>query len=166
MENCSVYAFEPNVAMADLLRSNIKLNGLDRRVKVFEVGLSDERKEKVLRIPTTERPGLSTYGENVVRFDAYREVITQVTSLDDFVEEQKITRLDFIKIDTEGAEMEILRGGRRSIQKWRPKLLLEVNEENLKQFGVKKEDLFKTLSAMGYDHRYVSHEDVFCTPRS
>ena len=43
-----------------------------------------------------------------------------VTTIDIFVAEQKVPRVDFIKIDTEGYEAKILQGARETIKKWRP----------------------------------------------
>jgi len=52
------------------------------------------------------------------------EKITRVVTLDSYVAEQKLPHVDFIKLDTEGAELEILRGATNSIAKWKPKLAI------------------------------------------
>lgn len=50
--------------------------------------------------------------------------ITQVTTLDSYVRENKIPRVDFIKLDVEGAELDILKGARISIARWKPILAI------------------------------------------
>lgn len=50
--------------------------------------------------------------------------ITQVVTLDSYVRENKIPRVDFIKLDVEGAELEILKGARTCIARWKPILAI------------------------------------------
>jgi FkbM family methyltransferase len=52
-----------------------------------------------------------------------------VTSIDRVVEELGLERVDFLKMDVEGAEVEALRGARKTLQRWRPRL--SVATENL-----------------------------------
>ena len=47
-------------------------------------------------------------------------------TIDEFVDENKINRLDFIKLDVEGSELEVLKGGERSIRKFKPKLAISI----------------------------------------
>ena len=48
----------------------------------------------------------------------------QTISIDEFVEQNKIPKIDFIKLDIEGAELNALKGGAKSIKKFRPKLAI------------------------------------------
>jgi hypothetical protein len=54
--------------------------------------------------------------------------------VDEYVESLGIDPVDFIKIDVEGFELEVLRGARRTIQKWKPLLVCEVNHWCLNVF--------------------------------
>jgi hypothetical protein len=49
-----------------------------------------------------------------------------VVSLDDFVVQNKFTRVDFIKIDTDGHEFEVLAGAKEMIKKFKPVMIFEV----------------------------------------
>jgi len=49
-------------------------------------------------------------------------------TLDDFCEENKIKKIDFIKIDTDGHEFEVLQGAHQSISKYRPLIIFEVGK--------------------------------------
>ena len=46
--------------------------------------------------------------------------VTRVTTLDSYVRENKIPSVDFIKLDVEGAELEVLKGARTTISRWKP----------------------------------------------
>ena len=50
---------------------------------------------------------------------------TPFTTLDDLAARLELERLDWIKIDVEGAELAVLRGGAKSLARWHPKLLTE-----------------------------------------
>lgn len=63
--------------------------------------------------------GLSAYAEFHAPEDA------EFTTLDDLVSEYGITRLDWIKIDVEGAELGVLTGGQKTLAELRPSLLIE-----------------------------------------
>jgi hypothetical protein len=74
-----------------------------------------------------------------------RKIIVEVITLDKCIEDfYKYDKIDFISIDTEGTELDVLKGF--SIEKWNPKLLIIENnfedpeiEEYLKQYKYKKD---------------------------
>jgi hypothetical protein len=58
-----------------------------------------------------------------------------VKTVDDVVSEQKLTRLDFIKIDVEGFELDVLEGARNTINQLQPDVFLEFNAFTLIAYG-------------------------------
>lgn len=54
-------------------------------------------------------------------------VEVELTTLDTVVEEMKLARLDFIKIDVEGFELDVLQGASQTIQNFKPKMFMEFN---------------------------------------
>jgi hypothetical protein len=71
-------------------------------------------------------------------------------TLDDFVAEHAIDRLDFIKVDTEGAEINVLTGAADTIRRFRPGMFIEVNPEALARYGHRPEELRETIRELGY----------------
>jgi hypothetical protein len=67
-------------------------------------------------------------------------------SLDDFVLDSKLSRVDFVKMDVEGAELAVLTGARDTIRHFRPKLITEFNPACLiHYFEQDPKDLFELL---------------------
>jgi len=61
--------------------------------------------------------------------------------LDSIVEGLGLKRVDVIKIDTEGAEVQVLKGGVKTIMRFRPYIVVEVRNRNIDQFKQIMEDL-------------------------
>lgn len=70
-------------------------------------------------------------------------------TLDRFVNERKIERIDLVKVDIEGAEYRFLQGGRATIERFRPIVAVELHPAALATFGATLEDLTRELS--GYE---------------
>ena len=49
---------------------------------------------------------------------------SRIVTLDYYVEEHDLPSIDFIKLDVEGAELDVLKGAAQSIRKWKPKLAI------------------------------------------
>jgi FkbM family methyltransferase len=106
-------------------------------------------------------------GEN-----ASEKVTIHTTRLDDF---PTIEGADFIKMDVEGYECHVLRGGRIFIRKHKPLIFLECHLASLHTVGESRESLFNLLNAMDYDvYEYTgeklssfegSFNRVICKPR-
>ena len=78
--------------------------------------------------------------------------------LDTFCKERKIKTIDAVKIDVEGAELEVLIGGKRTINESKPSILIEI-EERHRQGSTKLVPEF--LKKSGYDGFYFSNEKLF-----
>lgn len=81
-------------------------------------------------------------------------------------------RLDFIKIDVEGMEMEVLKGGAQIIQEFKPVMLIEINRMTLDRKGIRYSDIFDYLTSIGYKFRNIydgiglngEQFDIICEP--
>lgn len=119
-----VHAFEPNPAINELLRLTINLNGFGSRVTVHDGALvaPDGPKEVSFFIPTNDAKNAAIVPEG---FSSPKgEVIKVATHT---LDELRLPKLDFMKIDVEGAELGILAGSRETRQSCNPKLVCEIN---------------------------------------
>jgi FkbM family methyltransferase len=85
-----------------------------------------------------------------VEFASHEEVPVQVDTMDALVERAGVTRLDFIKIDTEGGELHVLQGGERAIKEFRPAILVEIEARHTARYQYTPEDLVGWLAERGY----------------
>ena len=134
-----VHAFEPVPEEVDRLRRNVRLNALSQ-VSVHEVAVSDA--VGVTCIGETRDAGATWVGEGD------REVRT--TTLDAFVDRQRLSRVDFVKMDIEGAEVLALRGAQRLLRELRPRLMVEVEPKPLSRFGFRPGDVLDALRRADY----------------
>lgn len=110
VKNGKVLAFEPTSWTYRRLIENARLNGTTN-LETVHCALGDSPGEAVLQVNKVGRDGLNTIGRPT---HAYSKVVTTervlVARLDDALQEHGISRVDVIKIDTEGAELLVLRG--------------------------------------------------------
>ncbi|MGZ6960927.1 MAG: FkbM family methyltransferase [Ilumatobacteraceae bacterium] len=109
----TVYAFEPNPDSCGRLRRNVTMNNLSDRVQVFETALGDESGVGEMIV---ERGG--TTGGVVVRLDnlsSEARTVVSVDTLDAIMPLLGLARIDLLKMDIEGAEVEALRGAEQTL---------------------------------------------------
>ncbi len=151
-ESGRVHSFEPSDRMFQELRHNVALNDLDELCVLNNVAVSDKCGTEKLSVHT---PGNEVYGSlgssslKGVGLTGYREVET--VTLDHYVQEARIDRVDFMKMDIEGAELLALRGGERLLSRPdAPVILLEVLDTNMEGFGYSGIDIWDYLEGFGY----------------
>lgn len=159
------YAFEPIEEAVKELRENLALNDICN-VAVYQTAVADFVGTITLNMPPMNHWGLATTGRNVFRFTTVAKRNVECIKLDNFVVEHRIEKVHFMKLDTEGAELTILRGAQNMIMRDHPIILMEYNTDNMKQCGVLKKDLDAFLKSMGYEWHLISYDDILCIPIS
>jgi FkbM family methyltransferase len=71
-------------------------------------------------------------------------------SLDDFCAQNRVERLDFIKIDTDGHELEVLKGAQEVIGKFRPIIIFEVGIYIMEETNIGFSDYLKFFGFLSY----------------
>lgn len=114
-EKGAIYAFEPDQFNIERIHKNIRLNkDLSNNIKIEELLLWDENK----MIDFYEA---GTVGSSAVWIpDADKCVQKEAVRIDDWVQKKNIQKLDFIKMDIEGAEIEALEGCEHTIENLKP----------------------------------------------
>jgi len=148
-----VFAFEPiDYAFAKLIR-NLELNPeLSPRVETVQAFVSSV---------SDRRPGLSAYASwRVDRASsgahplhggtAKSAVEIGAVSLDDFAAQRGLHRVDFIKIDTDGHELEVLRGARGVLARHKPVVVFEIARYVMEERGIAFSDYVSLLAPLGY----------------
>ena len=120
------------------------MNSLDQ-VHAFPLALSDAPGRARFAFASAENRGTG----HLAGDDEAGEEIT-LTTLDAFVAEQGIARLDALKLDVEGVECRVLAGGRETLRRFRPAMLVELNPPCLDRAGSSEAALLGALSDLGY----------------
>jgi len=147
--NCTVYSIEPVPATFARLKNHIRLNNYECCIDPCQIALSDRTYETSMLVRVGGNSGsatLSCHGKN--------EVKVNVDTLDNFCEQKNVRTIQFIKIDVEGFEPSVLRGGLKTIEEMAPIILLEVDPPLLRMAKASFEELKSILSKLGYSLYY------------
>ena len=131
-----VTSFEPRRNTFNYLQKSLDANGFGDRAAAYNCALGEAAGTSFVGWPQgTDNPGGTWSLANDDLLDSFRQngaVIqeTEVRSLDDVIGEQ---RVDFIKIDIEGAEPLALAGASRTLRRSRPIIMSEVNPRGLRE---------------------------------
>lgn len=123
-----VYSFEPVSESYDVLQNVIRKAHLNN-VQAFHVALGSDSKQAMIVIP--ELGGFTGYywAHFAQPGDTGRSELVNVRTLDGLARESTIQRLNFIKCDVEGSEMDVLYGSTDLIQRCKPGWLIEVSHK-------------------------------------
>jgi FkbM family methyltransferase len=119
-----VYCFEPQPLIFNVLSTNILINGVTDIIKQYRLGLGDQANIKLRMTPIKEQEFSSTCinygGRSLTNSDQGEEEVSMIT-----IDDLKLDRLDFIKLDVQGFELATLHGGKNTIQTNHPLMFLE-----------------------------------------
>jgi FkbM family methyltransferase len=123
-----VVAIEPNPAVFRRLSASIAVNGFAQRTSARNVALAgpDETGMRAFFVPTGEpKNGRFVGAQESAEYLADHGTVTEVEL--GRIDPAAFDRVDFIKIDVEGAELAVLEHLRPVLEKFRPKVVCEVN---------------------------------------
>lgn len=155
-----VIASEPHEPTHYMLAESVNLNKFSNVILLpYGLGATDG-KATLFDRPSYREAGLRNEGLFTQFSDASRDVIAGsmiVRRLDTLVDELRLNRLDWIKIDVEGAEFAVLQGACSTLETYRPKLLVELNRQTFTVAGYSPGKLLDWLQAKGYQpYRFAS----------
>ncbi len=139
-----VVSFEPNPVNVRELRFNLKLNNFEN-VCVIERALGKEKCSLEL-VSDPVQPALSTLDASMKNKLLRRGTVStrvDVDALDALMSKDKLPVPDFIKMDVEGYELEVLRGMEKTVDNFKPQLFIEIH-------GELSDELFSFLKSKNY----------------
>ena len=155
-----VWAYEPNKLTFDILNENIEYNSLTNNVKAYNVGVWNEDTQLEFKVPNdVSDSGLATFCEDAKGYFSYDEKkgehkieTIQVKTIDTLFKESGLESIQALKIDVEGAELNVFKGGEETIKKFYPMILFEYHDRAVEKFGYKKEEILDLLRSWGYEN--------------
>lgn len=138
-----VFAFEPFKETFAKLQKNISLNQ-QLMIQTVNQAVSDSEDNIAMTVKNYFNTGM-----NQIDLSAANKTLSAVR-LDFFCETNKIQKIDVIKIDVEGFEMNVLKGSEKLIKQWRPKIICEIDDSLLLQNKIVPADIFNFLQGLNY----------------
>ena len=159
-----VFAFEPGRHQHDLFRETIRRNGLEDRVALSPLALSDREGTASFAVHASRHAS----GDGFVdtgRAGMTRTVTVETETLDRWWRHSGTPRIDVLKIDTEGAELMVLRAAEGVLEACRPTIFLEIHPLNLRGYPYEPEDVRRFLVAHGFELEAVAGDsDLVARP--
>ena len=155
-ESGKVFAFEPQSSLYNYIVRIKKLFHWNN-VRIEHLALSDSAGKVTLYIPSDKKGTASSPGGTIVRhsnlkyINSTEEVLTE--TLDSYCQRNNI-KPDFLKIDVEGNELRVLKGGLAVLKKHRPKILVECEGRHAGKENVL--EIFDMLKNLGYIGSFIS----------
>lgn len=154
-----VIAIEPSARELQQLKKNLRINGFaDVEVIASAMGAKPARAQ--LSVAESRHAGFNALGAIAAPWVNFvSQVEVPVTTLDLLAEARTWPRIDLIKMDIEGSELNALRGARALLERDRPVLLLEADDESLSLRGASLTELLDWLAARDYEAMDFSDAD-------
>ena len=146
--NGSVHSFEPDPETFQWLRRNVMDNGL-ANVRLNQTALFRETAQKSLFLAEAHSVGSNSLAGDFWDY-AGKTVEVSCIAFDDYLRANRIAKVDLMKLDIEGAELDALRGAEGVLQHSKPILLLEFEEERQRAFGSSCAELAEFLRSHEY----------------
>ena len=156
----NIFSFEP------IPENYASLNSIFKHCNVYSLAISDKNGKNNFKIPIINKTLFDTRGKLDLDFLEENETSSKIIevetiTIDSFVKLKNIKKISFIKIDVEGHELNVLKGGVNSIKKFKPVLLIEIERRHHK-FEIQV--IFDFLKKLGYqiefydlvDHKFKS----------
>ena len=147
----TVIAIEPSPLIFEILKNNVKLQ-INPNIEIFSFACGNENVD--VNFCTSNSSNLSrienleiSHNDNIINVSKI-----EMKTIDSFLKNKELDRLDFVRFDTEGFEFKIYQGMQETIKKYKPMLCFEFHKTFL---GLEKTfEFLKILQNDGYEIKY------------
>lgn len=146
-----VYSFEPVPEYFDILKKNLSANEL-KNAEAFQLAATD----RVGRVDFYQKGGSS----GIIPEKGAKKFKANTITIDRFLNDQKVERIDLINMDCEGSELLVLKGARESLRKNKVRIFCETHHNSLKRLGQSVQHVVQYLRKLGYEVHSVSLDDL------
>jgi FkbM family methyltransferase len=180
-ENITCHAFEPAPFIFQKLKNNAIINNVTDRVLLNNIAIGNSN--TIVDLYTFKglphgHSSLSSQGRK-----EYSISTVKMTTLDSYISSNNISKVDFIKLDVEGAELNVVKGA-LSVFRHNPSWLIELNNHTASQFNYAPADILDAICKNGdyilykiingqdrlarlkHINDYGNGDNVFCIHRS
>lgn len=151
--NMPIHCFEPNPKAYAQLQKNLYLNPeLTPVIHLHDFGLGNESNKKPFLFHNTNTGAgrIVSSGNSTI----------EIKKLDDFIDDLNPSRVSFIKMIVEGYEPEVLKGGWKSIKRFKPCIFFEVTPSWWRDNNADVIDVLNSLESLGYQFRIERYNEL------
>ena len=149
-----VYAFEPQKNIFTILESNVKLNN-STNIITHNFGLGDlNKKEKMDSYDVNSFVNQGSIGIDKTGYSNGETIHIKI------LDEMNLDNIKFIKIDVEGYEYNVLKGSKKTIEKSRPFIIIEINIKSIKNYF----NILNFFKEINYKLIRISFDDCLAIP--
>jgi FkbM family methyltransferase len=163
-KNIKIYSFEPSTSNLRILSRNISINNLENKITINQFPLIDVKNSflEMNEPEFIEGWAMNTYGEPVdykgKHFKTNQKYRIFGTNIDYLIENNILKIPNYIKIDVDGAEDQIIKGGMKFLKHKNIKsIAIELNEEYLSQY----ENVFDLLHKSNFTFKQKKHAKIY-----
>lgn len=157
-----IYSFEPTPKTFAIFKDIIQKNGGNNIIFPFNRAVSNFDGKMDFFVDENEGSNANSLVGRKDKSRVSQEM--EVVTLDSFVKEMKLDKLDLIKIDAEGSELDVLNGGLTTFKTFKPKIVLAIHPSLIRNNNQNIGEIFDLISNLNYDVHYRSEiltKDVF-----
>ncbi len=157
----SVLAFEPVSASFEALRETVEARARFPNIRLLNVAIGDPslpNETVTIKVPSGDFGQASLRVQNAGSWESQPNIVeypVSIRRLDDEESVRDLPRIDFVKIDVEGGELDVLKGARATLTRHLPLLYCEIYESWAASFGYSPADLIFFVRSLGYTHARV-----------
>jgi FkbM family methyltransferase len=142
------YSFEPARANRRYLETHLKMNNVDN-VIIVSCLVGDKCDDSVEFFESSTDSGINSICQLKNKDSIYNKIVKEQVTLDSFVAKYCCIP-GLIKIDVEGAEINVLRGAKSVLREYHPEIIISVHPNHLEIQGYSVDELTKEIRGLGY----------------
>ena len=148
--NALIYSIEPTNYAFNKLYKNLSLNkNLKKQILINQLFVSDKKYPKKVWSSWNFNKNKNKHHKHKGNLKLIKA--NSRVSLDDFIKINEIKRVDFIKLDVDGYEMDVFKSGKKFFKKNKPVIFIELAPYLYPEFGYSCFDLIKFIKKIGYN---------------
>jgi len=149
-KNGTVWAIEPSPENFPTLVYNTKLQ-VNQNIHTFNFAIGDKNSEIEFLISKKSNWSKVKDKNDLVRTED-KIIKVPVKTLDSFVKDNEIEKIDLLRMDVEGYENNIIDGATKTLIKFKPKIMIEIHKMILGKIGTRK--ILEKLSKINYENKF------------
>lgn len=159
--NGRIVSFEPNPIVYQELLCNLEVNDFSN-IQTFQVALGSYEYKSQLIFDTTHTGTGSLnnkVSDNFIATNTLEKIDVEVISLDYFCSNNDIPSPEFLKIDVEGFEFDVLKGMENTLENKKPELYIEIHGATFKDKEANIQNIVRLLERYNYNIMHIETDE-------